>query len=526
MKRIALCLYGKFNNRLSKNSGMDGFEYIKEHILNNQNVDVFIHSWDLENENVIKKCYGAYLKTSTFEQQKSFKQDMTSAGVTEEFFIPPGGQAFRTVENSLSFFFSRKESISLKAEYEQKNNFKYDVVVVSRFDLGQMDKYNQYQPYKVSEIVFDVNKDMKFVYSAMWNQLNEGYADMWFYSSSENIDTLGEMYQRSLEYLAPDSKFLKTIEIGLPDSNRDNPFSNEMLSESDKSPKTLVTFSPSQGLNNHLLHKWFFMDSGLYEKSKFLGRPSTTVCTVMYSHTDYSDVWPLYFGQLKKHRPNLGTNFVFVNKHSDLVPEGFEQVIFDDKQSYPERLLHCFGELKKRGFEYCLFEHEDMPLVADIDYKQIETAINLLIRRKHPRILMKGLDSIRLIKASQSFSVPVLRRKNIYRMLPISKWLFSVQPTLWNIDAFIALLSKHKGNTIWELEQKAQKTCRKLNLRCGYMHRNGVKRGTHHWDNNIYPYIATAIVKGKWNFKEYKQELQTLLPQYGINANARGKFED
>ena len=39
----------------------------------------------------------------------------------------------------------------------------------------------------------------------------------------------------------------------------------------------------------------------------------------------------------------------------------------------------------------------------------------------------------------------------------------------------------------------------------------GNKRGRNHWDSNIYPYVATAVVKGKWNLNEYSHKLNTIL---------------
>jgi len=50
------------------------------------------------------------------------------------------------------------------------------------------------------------------------------------------------------------------------------------------------------------------------------------------------------------------------------------------------------------------------------------------------------------------------------------------------------------------------------------------KRGLYDYDSNIFPYIATAIVKGKWNYSEYKNELDILFDMYKINKMERGVF--
>lgn len=519
MKKIALCLYGKFNNRLLPTSGIEGFEYIKEKILKGRNVDIFIHSWDIESQSQIEQVYYDNIVTSLFEKQKNFNDVITAENIKESNFSPPGNQSFRTIANSLSFFYSRGRSIELKKEHEEKINSKYDIVICSRFDLGQIDKYNGYQAYKTSEIIFDENLDMNYIYSAMWDQLNTGYADMWFYSSSKNMDTLTEMYKRSHSYYRLESQYVKVLTTGWPDSSATDDFSNELF----KNEKTtnLKTFAASEAHNNHIIHKWFFIDSGLYEKTKFPGTLSSKVCSVLYSHSDYSDVWPLYFGQNQKHSKVLGPKFLFVNKQMNNVSEDYEQIIYDETKSYPEKLIFCLSKLKERGFEVCLFEHEDMVLYEDIRFNEIKTAINLTLKGKG-KFFRSGFDSIRLIKASGAYSIKLPQMHSLFWMLPISKWLFSVQPTIWKIDSFIKMLSPHIGDSIWELEVRAQKTCRKLKLKCGYMHDNGRKSGLHHWDNSIYPYVATAIVKGKWNISEYKEILSPLLKKYGIDLLKRG----
>ena len=67
--KIALCLSGYFNSPKSPNSfGEDGFEYIKKHILNGNTVDVFIHSWDISNKDIIERLYDNLIKDCPFEE--------------------------------------------------------------------------------------------------------------------------------------------------------------------------------------------------------------------------------------------------------------------------------------------------------------------------------------------------------------------------------------------------------------------------------------------------------------------------
>ncbi len=271
-KKIALCLHGKYNNRLSSQSGDEGSLYIKEMLLDKYSdcdIDVFIHCWDLDLQEKITKIYQEFLKKSVFEAQIDFRKIMLESKIDDKLFNPPNGQQFRTCANSLSFFYSRKKAIELKIAYEQEQNFKYDCVIVGRFDLGQIDQHNGSHPYKVSQINFDPQFDMSYIYSAMWDQINCGYADQWFYSSSENIDKVAGLYEKSLEYFSPDSNYIKALSVW-PDSNIDDEFSNEFFKSEEFKSKNLYQYKLEKAINNHAMYKWFFIDSNLYSLSKFV----------------------------------------------------------------------------------------------------------------------------------------------------------------------------------------------------------------------------------------------------------------
>ena len=106
-----------------------------------------------------------------------------------------------------------------------------------------------------------------------------------------------------------------------------------------------------------------------------------------------------------------------------------------------------------------------------------------------------------------------------------SKYLFSTQATLWRKKSLFKLLTnayeKYKYDNIWESEVRLNELAQNLNLKGAFLYNNGNKRGKNHWDSNNFPYIATAIVKGKWNFQEYKNELMEILISNKINTKRR-----
>ena len=78
------------------------------------------------------------------------------------------------------------------------------------------------------------------------------------------------MYQKALtDYFHIDSDYQKALTGGWVDSNTKNEFSNEVLNPSDNVEK--VKYPRWQMINNHIIHKWHFIETGLYDKSRYIG---------------------------------------------------------------------------------------------------------------------------------------------------------------------------------------------------------------------------------------------------------------
>jgi len=266
--RVALCLHGYIANTNGINGAIMANQYIKDKILNGNNVDIFIHSWDIPNKDLALDLYNP--KCEQFEQQKDFSKELTSYNQSWFFegkTAPPGMYSTNTIYRGLSFLYSRKRCIEIKAEYEKENNFAYDCVIVTRFDLGMRGKEHP-QKYYATDIHFNSSFEMKKIYSCFWAQLNWGIADHWFYSNSANIDKVASLYDYAVRYYQPDSEYVKRVTTGWPDSNEQNEFSNEILKSNKVSE--LVKFPRWGCIDNHKLYKWHFMETGLYKKSAFV----------------------------------------------------------------------------------------------------------------------------------------------------------------------------------------------------------------------------------------------------------------
>jgi len=156
--------------------------------------------------------------------------------------------------------------------------------------------------------------------------------------------------------------------------------------------------------------------------------------------------------------------------------------------------------------ETILFQHEDMIL-----YNQVNKE---LLNKYGEYVESDIVDSIKMnyirgIDKVSEFDNTLIANE-------YSK--FSIQPTIIKTNTLINLIQQNEPLNIWEFEKRVPM------IGTNYIAKIGgeAKRGLLHYDSMIYPYVATAIVKGKWNMNEYTKELDTMFKEYGINPFERG----
>ena len=139
MAKVALCISGKVGNKEGhtglKKSDFSilnkGFHHYKKHIIDKNDADVFIHCWDKEFEEEIIKLYKP--KKYIFEEQKLFKIPRYVKGSQRPWQFK---NAFTRNQSTYSKWYSNKIVNSLRREYEEEVNMKYDFVMTTRFDIA------------------------------------------------------------------------------------------------------------------------------------------------------------------------------------------------------------------------------------------------------------------------------------------------------------------------------------------------------------------------------------------------------
>jgi len=250
-------------------------------------------------------------------------------------------------------------------------------------------------------------------------------------------------------------------------------------------------------------------------------------CLIISTVTKCGDLWPMFFGQLDKLLPEIKKKYVLVDKTDYDFGDGYEVIFYDGKKKYREQLLDCFPQIKE---EYCLYLQEDYVLYKQPNWQHIKNLIEYLNNNKKidfVKLIRSSLDKIELIPESQSINLP------LYDIVE-SNTYYTQQPTIWKFSKLVKIFedtpSSHIGGIINEtsgqnkelhFEELANKSC-KENCTGLLYYDNEPKRGLYHHDSNIFPFIASALVRGKWNLSEYSTELIPLVMEYNVDLSLRG----
>jgi len=237
-----------------------------------------------------------------------------------------------------------------------------------------------------------------------------------------------------------------------------------------------------------------------------------------------ADIWPMFFGQIEKHTSEgfFKKKYVFVDECDEPVPEGYEVVLYEKDKMYREQFAGCIKSVPE---EYCVYISEDYILYDGIDVERIEEYISILEDNK-------DLSFIRFVKGGiiEMSYLHYQHHPHLYEIYNFLPYFYTNQAAVWKTRTLEKIHQHgpnlHIGNTDYanSFEFQATKTCEKLGIQGTFCYYDEPKRGIYHYDSSTFPHICTALVKGKWNLSEYKEELGPFLVEYDIDVNKRGIF--
>lgn len=152
---------------------LEGLESLRKNLYNFEEYDIFIHTWEGP---LNKDCYLYEPKSIIVEKQKNVVPSNVKE-YSQAAFI------------HFSMFYTMKESLRLLSEYEQANNFKYDLVLRTRFDIGLETKIDL-SSFNLKEGIYspDVCANPKVI------------SDWFNFSTSDNMKLYSEIYDNITNY--------------------------------------------------------------------------------------------------------------------------------------------------------------------------------------------------------------------------------------------------------------------------------------------------------------------------------------
>lgn len=236
------------------------------------------------------------------------------------------------------------------------------------------------------------------------------------------------------------------------------------------------------------------------------------VTFVTYTHSNCIDVWNAYFSRLDKHSKSSFDSYVLCNVDCNQYPN-HKFVVYDDAAPYGKEYIKALNSIPH---EYFIYMQEDFILYDNLDFEQVERYINILE-------VDQSISYVRMIKCGDVTQTKYA--DNLYYISQNGKKnqsinSFSMQPTIWRKKDFISLYELVNPMKFGEGLEFAM-AMNQLNMNGLYAYGGESARGGH-FDTNVFPYVATAIVKGKWNVSEYPDELKQIFKEFHINPNLRG----
>ena len=230
------------------------------------------------------------------------------------------------------------------------------------------------------------------------------------------------------------------------------------------------------------------------------------ITLITYTHSKVSDLHKPYFDSIKKYFNPLN-HIVLCDKKIDY--DGITMSLYENDSKYYQQMINALSEVKT---DYVIYSQEDYILFDNVNKDKINKLIKLLDEDNK-------ISFIRLIYSGIDFNIKDYNDELFY-LNQDNMYYFSTQITIWRTKDLIEMFKSSKTKSIFD---EPENSLHLKNLgKIGLCVKEKGDRVGGHYNSSVYPYIATAIVKGKWNETEYGNKLKVIFSEYNINKELRG----
>jgi len=238
------------------------------------------------------------------------------------------------------------------------------------------------------------------------------------------------------------------------------------------------------------------------------------------THASNEDCLEVFFGELERYKAKgLFKNIYILSNREPRDTHGATFIEYKESDTFVTQMRCGLEGVKEETILYC---NEDYVLNGKVNKKNFEEYVVTLNADD-------WISYIRFVYTDLLKTEEFIPHLGL-RLVPyFSPHCFSQVATLWKKSALLDIHNVdvpfsigEKGMVHGHFEEYGNKLVFDKKIMGAVQHTEGAKKiGIYHYESKVFPHIATAVVKGKWNVGEYP-ELVGLLGNYGIDENIRG----
>ena len=268
----------------------EGARYLKK-LLKNHEIKTICGLWDKIGLDEVKATYRPEICISS--SQKEFQENLQSIFGDYESKRIKKRDAWlkkKNIKNNLVSSSSRIASqlylrqIVLKEaiKFIKKNTFYPDIIFLTRYDISCRGGAFIRNPARITSSISDfLNSENNYpkIILPLFNQLNAGMPDMWFYLNLNALQNMQFIYDEYIKNItSDDSAYKRLLTEGWPlseyfdlaDTNDSRQFSNILLNH--KKSKKLMKYQDWELPNIHAFLKYYFLLKDQKFNLKFIPR--------------------------------------------------------------------------------------------------------------------------------------------------------------------------------------------------------------------------------------------------------------
>ena len=280
----------------------EGAKYLKK-LLKNHEYKTICGLWDDIGIEDVKETYKPEICISS-SQEKFQKELQPIFGNYESKRIKKRNAWLkkRNIKNNLvisasrfaSQLYSRQIVLKEAIKFINKTHFRPDIIILTRYDISCRGGAYIRNPARITSSIYQFlnseNKHSKLVLP-LFNQLNAGMPDMWFYLNLNALYNMQFIYDEYIKIISSkDSEYRRLLTKGWPfsehfdlaDTNDSRQFSNILVTN--KKSNKLMKYEDWELPNIHAFLKYYFILKNQKFKLKFIPRFQSIFSMILFAN--------------------------------------------------------------------------------------------------------------------------------------------------------------------------------------------------------------------------------------------------